>query len=109
MQTIFLHIMANTRKKKKFIHSLESDGEEVLSQAAKQEAIYKHFLHHTSTYIARQCSLNFTELGWETRNLKLPFTMEELKEVIMLAPKESTRARWFYRTFLLNLLANFER
>jgi hypothetical protein len=43
MQTIFLHIMANTRKKKKFIHSLESDGEEALSQAAKQEAIYKHF------------------------------------------------------------------
>jgi hypothetical protein len=42
--------MGNARKKKNFIHSLESDGEVVISQGAKHEAIYKHFLHHTGIY-----------------------------------------------------------
>jgi hypothetical protein len=62
--------MGNARKKKNFIHSLESDGEVVISQGAKHEAIYKHFLHHTGIYASRHCSLNFNELGQEARNLE---------------------------------------
>jgi hypothetical protein len=61
--TNFFHLMPNARKKKKFIHSLESEGRVVLSQEAKQEAIYKHFLQHSGTYVPRQCTLNFFELG----------------------------------------------
>jgi hypothetical protein len=82
MQTQFFHLMGNARKKKNFIHSLESDGEVVISQGAKHEAIYKHFLHHTGIYASRHCSLNFNELGQEARNLEhleLPFTEEEIK------------------------------
>jgi hypothetical protein len=103
--------MANARKKKNFIHLLEYEGAVVLSHAAKQEAIYKHFLQHTGTYMTRHCTLNFSELGWQPRNLdhlELPFTQDEIKEVIMLAPKESSRTRWFHRPVLLQLLANYE-
>jgi hypothetical protein len=82
MQTHFFSPNGYARKKKNFIYSLESDGEVVISQATKHEAIYKHFLHHTGTCVARHCSLNFNELGWEARNLEhleLPFNEEEIK------------------------------
>jgi hypothetical protein len=78
-------------KRKKFIHTLQSGDNIATTQFAKHEIIYRHFLQHNGTYIPRQCSLNFTKLGWEPKNLdhlELPFTEEEIKSVIKAAPKE---------------------
>jgi hypothetical protein len=83
--------MANARRKKKFIHSLQTDQGLATSQAKKHSAIYNHFLQHTGTYMPRQCSLNFHELGWQPRplmHLDLPFTEEEIRTVIKEATKE---------------------
>jgi hypothetical protein len=43
--------------------------------------------------VPRQCTLNFSELGWETRNLDHldnPFSEDEIREVVMSAPKEKS-------------------
>jgi hypothetical protein len=48
-------------------------------------------MHHAGSYVPRACSLNFNKLGWEPRNLAhldQPFTEEEVKQVILSAPKE---------------------
>jgi hypothetical protein len=55
--------MANARKKKKFIHSLQSGSGVAVSQSEKHKVIYDHFLQHIGTYIPRQCALNLTNLG----------------------------------------------
>jgi hypothetical protein len=61
--TRFFHLMASSRKKKNFIHSLQTDNRVVTSQQAKQEVIFRHFQLHSGTYMPRSCSLNFHELG----------------------------------------------
>jgi hypothetical protein len=89
--TKFFHIMANVRKRKNYIHTLQINDGLVASQSQKHAAIFNHFKLHTGTYIPRACSMNFAELGWEPRqlsHLELPFTEEEVKQVIQTAPKE---------------------
>jgi hypothetical protein len=51
--TKFFHIMANIRRKKNFIHALQSEEGLATSQASKQEIVYHHFLKHTGTYLPR--------------------------------------------------------
>jgi hypothetical protein len=73
---------------------LQHENEMVFSQATKQETIYNHFLQHSGTYFARRCALNFSELGWQPRNLEhldLPFSQDEIHEVIKSAPKEKAQ------------------
>jgi hypothetical protein len=89
--TKLFHLMANARKRKNFIHSIQTGNGLAVSQAEKQQAVYNHFLNHTWTYVPRQWSLNLSELGWEPKqlnHLNLPFTEEEIKSVIISAPKE---------------------
>jgi hypothetical protein len=97
------HIMANIRRNKNFIHALESEEGLATSQAGKQEIIYHHFLKHTGTYLPRQCLLNFSELGWEPRDLDhldMPFIEEEIREVIKSAPiDKAPRPDGFIGTF----------
>jgi hypothetical protein len=58
--TKFFHIMANNKRRKNFIHSLQTENGLVTTQQAKHEAIYSHFLNHIGTSVPRSCSLNFT-------------------------------------------------
>jgi hypothetical protein len=62
--------MANARRRKNFIHPIHSEGELVVTQAAKQEAIFQHFLKHTGTHYPRHASLKLGELGWESKDLQ---------------------------------------
>jgi hypothetical protein len=74
----FFHLMANSRKKKKFIHTLQTENGVAVS-------------HHIGTYVPRGCTLNFHALGWQPRplhHLEASVTEEELHEVIRSAPKE---------------------
>jgi hypothetical protein len=83
------HLLANARKMRNFIHTLQLDDGVASLQQEKQQAIYDHFLQQADTYVPRQCALNFIELGWLPRNLDhldLPFSEEEIKTVIMEAP-----------------------
>jgi uncharacterized protein YceK len=82
--------MVNARKRKNFIHTLQTTSGTATTQQAKQEVVYRHFLQHTGTYAQRRM-LNFNALGWEPKqlgHLDLPFSDEEIKRVIMEAPKE---------------------
>jgi ribosomal protein S16 len=66
--TNFFHIiMANSRRKKKVIHSLESNEGVTVSQQDKHKMIYNHYLRHIGTYVPRSYTLNLTELSWEKR------------------------------------------
>jgi hypothetical protein len=80
--------MANTRKKKNYMHTLQLENGIAITQAQKQQAVYEHFLNHTGTYVPRHCSLNFSNLGWELVDLSIAFLEQEIMEVIMAAPKE---------------------
>jgi hypothetical protein len=83
--------MTNVRRRKNYIHSLHTSEGLVVTQAQKYNAIFNHFKLHNGTYLPRICTLNFSELGWEPRNLShldLPFTEDEVKRVILDAPKE---------------------
>jgi hypothetical protein len=94
--TKLFHLLVNARKKKFFIHSLQSEGQMLISQAAKQKDVVNHFLQHSGTYVPRLCSLDFLELGWQPRNLdhlELPFTQQVIQEVIMSAPREKAQGQ----------------
>jgi hypothetical protein len=63
----------------------------VSSQQEKQQAIFDHFLRHLGSYVPRSCSLNLNDLQWQPRQLQhldLPFTKQEIKDVIFSSPKE---------------------
>jgi hypothetical protein len=67
------------------------EGNLALSQNEKQEAVYYHFQNHIRTHVPRFCMLNLPCLDWHPKDLghlELPFTEEEIKKVIMEAPKE---------------------
>jgi hypothetical protein len=87
----YFHLMNNVRKKRNFIHTLQTAEGAVLIESERYMAIYTHFLQHTGTYVPRICSLNLVELGWEPHqlnHLELPFSEEEIRHVIMAASKE---------------------
>lgn len=89
--TKYFQIVANTRKRRYYIHMFNSNGRIVTTQQDKQEAVYQHFLNHFGTYKSRSCSLNFQNLKWEPRELHQldePFTEEEIKQAIFSTPKE---------------------
>jgi hypothetical protein len=83
--------MANIRKQKKFIHTLQAGETVAISQRQKHDMIHTHFLEHIGSYVPRACMLNFSELNWQPRDLhhlELPFSEEEIKAIISVAPKE---------------------
>jgi hypothetical protein len=89
--TRYFQIMANTRKKRNFIHTLQGRDGGVTVQRDKHKLIHEHFLQHIGSYAPRSCALNFTNLGWQPRplqHLDLPITEQELLLVIKEAPKE---------------------
>jgi hypothetical protein len=62
--------MANIRKQKNFIHALQTRNSVAVTQRQKHAAVYDHFLEHVGTHIPRECHLNFSELGWQPRDLQ---------------------------------------
>jgi hypothetical protein len=83
--------MTTTRKKKNFIHSLQTENGIATSQVDKHKAVYDHFLQHLGSYAPRQTRLNLSALGWQPRqlqHLEAPVTEEEILVVIKEAPKE---------------------
>jgi hypothetical protein len=53
--------------------------------------IYNHYLQHTGTYVPCECALNFSELGWEHKDLhhlEISFSEAEVKGVILSMPRE---------------------
>jgi hypothetical protein len=45
--TIFSNLMVNARKRKNFIHSIQTKNGLAVTQLEKQQVVYNHFLHHT--------------------------------------------------------------
>jgi hypothetical protein len=89
--TRYFQIMANIRKQRNFIHYLQMDNGIAVTQSEKQHTIFDHYLKHIGTYVPRACSLNFSELNWQPRDLQhlnLPFSEQEIKNAIYNTPKE---------------------
>jgi hypothetical protein len=87
----FFQLMANVRKQKNFIHSLQYEVTLATSQKDKHDIICNHFQNHLGSHVPRSCLLNLHELGWQPKqlaHLEVPFTEEDVKRVIMNAPKE---------------------
>jgi hypothetical protein len=73
--------MANSRKRKNFIQTLESETGIAISQEDKHKVVYNYFLQQAGTYFPRNCKLNLVELGWEPRqldHLDIPFSESEI-------------------------------
>jgi hypothetical protein len=60
--TKYFHLMANARKNKNHILSLQIENGLATSQRDKHSAIHDHFIQHIGTYAPRQCKLNFSAL-----------------------------------------------
>jgi hypothetical protein len=89
--TKYFQIMATMRKRRKFIQSLQTSEGMAPSQQDKHSALFQHFNNHFRTYVPRQISLNFSNLGWQPRNLShldYPFLEHEVATMIKDAPKE---------------------
>lgn len=89
--TKFFQIMANVRKKKKFIHTLHNGVQMVTGQQEKHKVIFDHYLQHIGSRVPRTNKLNFEALGWQGKqldHLEAPFTEDEVRKVIMKYPKE---------------------
>jgi hypothetical protein len=53
--------------------------------------VYSHFHNHIGTHVPRSCQLNLASLEWHPEDLSHldhAFTKEELKRVVLEAPKE---------------------
>lgn len=77
----YFHIIANNRKKKNRIHSLQSDQGLAFFEENKQRVILKHFKDFLGSYVPRSCTLNLNNLGWAARplqHLEVPISKEEL-------------------------------
>jgi hypothetical protein len=91
VNTKYFQLMANIRKQRNFIHPLHLGNSVVFGHQEKQDVVYQHYLQHIGTHVPRECLLNFPELHWqpqELSHLELPFSKDEVKKVILEAPKE---------------------
>lgn len=81
----------NGRKRKNFIQTLQTSSGQVHTHQDKAEAIYNHFSSVFGEPAVRQDTLNWERIGiqrHELHHLELPYTEEEVKEVIMALPGE---------------------
>jgi hypothetical protein len=63
----------------------------VYTQSEKHQVIFNHFLQHIGSYDPRSCTLNWSSLDRQTRDLQHlenPVSEGELKQVIQSTPKE---------------------
>jgi hypothetical protein len=91
VNTRYFHIMATMRKRKNFIHSLQTIDGITTSRADKHKAIFDYFVQHIGSYAPRQGQLNLSSLGWHPKSLQhldAPVSKSEVISVIKEAPKE---------------------
>jgi hypothetical protein len=77
--------------KKNLIQQLHNGNSILTTHKDKEEAIHNHYLQHIGSHHPRTCSLNLSDLGWQPKqlqHLENTFTEEEIKSVVMEAPKE---------------------
>jgi hypothetical protein len=85
---IFFISWPTLERRKKIIHTLQTENGVAVSQREKQDVIFDHFSHHIGTYVPRSCTLNFQALGWQPHplhHLEVFVSEEELHEVIRCA------------------------
>jgi hypothetical protein len=66
-----------------------------MGQNDKQEVVFNHYQQHIGSHIPKECLLNFSELDWQHKDLQhleVPFTKDEVKKVVLQAPKEKAPA-----------------
>jgi hypothetical protein len=89
--TRYFQVIANVRRQRNFIHSLQLDNGMAVTQAKKHQAVYEHYQKHIGSHVPRSCALNLSDLHWQPRNqqhLDLPFTEQEIKDDVFSTPKE---------------------
>jgi hypothetical protein len=75
----FFHIRANARRRKNYIHCLQTDTGMVITHDEKQKVISDYFNDHLACTVPRNTTLNWQSLGYMAQDLaelEIPFTQE---------------------------------
>jgi hypothetical protein len=89
--TKFFHLMACHRKRRSYIRSLKVDGTEVVTDEAKAEALYQHYLQLLGTNFARSRRFDLNIIGVPSADLsglETLFSEEEVWAVIKELPND---------------------
>jgi hypothetical protein len=89
--TKFFHVQANARCHCKFIHSLQHDGQILVSEDHKAAAVFDYFDSIMGTPPAHDCSIAFVHLDLpqlQLNHLYDRFTEEEVWAVIRALPPD---------------------
>lgn len=87
----FLQAKINSRRRKNFIHSLETDNATVTTHEEKADAAHSHFSNLLGKKEARRCSINWDEIDMPTvqnEGLDNPFSEAEVWAAIMASPAD---------------------
>lgn len=87
----FFHIKANTRRRKNYIHSLQTPSGVAVSAQNKEEELFRFFKERLGTNFQRTLSLNWSLLqlpSLDLNELDEDITEEELKSIIFDLPPE---------------------
>jgi len=85
------HLMACHRKRRSYIRSLKVDGTEVVTDEAKAEALYQHYLQLLGTNFARSRRFDLNIIGVPSADLsglETLFSEEEVWAVIKELPND---------------------
>lgn len=94
--TKLFYLLANGRRRKNAIHSLQDDNGIHYTEEDKASLLFNHFSKHFGDMPAREYTLNWEQLGLtrhELQHLEEPFTEEEVIAVIHDVPPEKARGR----------------
>ena len=90
-KTAFFQAKINSRRRKKFIHSLHSDSGMASSHDDKAAVAHEHFVKLLGTKQTRGCSINSEALelpSVQNAGLDNPFTEAEVWAAIMASPAD---------------------
>ena len=86
-----MHLKANGRRRKIFIHTLVSSGGPAVTHVEKQEVLRNHFYDFLGAVHPRLTALNWDRLGYVQRDLSqldAPFSMREIRAAVFALPAE---------------------
>lgn len=87
----FFHIKANSRRRKNFIHSLQTPSGVAISAQDKEEELFRFFKERLGTCFQRSSGINWNVLdlpSLDLADLEEDISEEELKEIVLSMPPE---------------------
>jgi hypothetical protein len=89
--TKFFHIRASAKRRKNYIHCLQTNEGMAFSHEEKENVAGEFFRNHLGTSTQRTRTFDWQALGYNPRDLselEVPFSQEEIKETITSMPSD---------------------